>query len=102
MHTTLGALQANLEKRDSNSRVAARLRVLGFPVFNDDPMLNSTGSGLAKSMVPFTLMLAALGGLEEGADDVVIDVHPLSSRWDGCHKGLLDKTLIAEVARCAL
>ena len=48
-------------------------------------MASRLGSGLAKSMVPITLMRALVP-----EEDVVLDIQPKAAQWEACHKRLLD------------
>ena len=94
-YNALGA--ANLSQRDEGGRVNCQLMVLGFPVNERGPMLDPSGTGIAKSMQPFLMFHEQLGGDE--ASIVVIDIHPRAASWTACRDGLLDPNLKKKMAK---
>ena len=97
-YNALGA--ANLSQRDEGGRVNCQLMVLGFPVNERGPMLDPSGTGIAKSMQPFLMFHEQLGGDEAGI--VVIDIHPRAAAWTACRDGLLDPNLKKKMAKLIL
>ena len=97
-YNALGA--ANLSQRDEGGRVNCQLMVLGFPVNERGPMLDPSGTGIAKSMQPFLMFHEQLGGDE--ASIVVIDIHPRAASWTACRDGLLDPNLKKKMAKLIL
>ena len=83
--------------RDANGRVDVQVIIHGFSVHPENRWVCRAGNGVAESMKPATLQAASLGGLEEGAKVVFLDIHLEADHWKA--GGSLKKWKMDKMAR---